>query len=143
MLDYGHDTVTFDEKWERLPVRAPDPFEGGFDAARGNLYPCEKRRFVRLRCEGRAILDRQSEHFAVYVVDLSRAGVGIISPVQLFPSELVELTTPERQLPLRIVRCTRLGPDCYHCGCRFQRKEETAKEAPRPEHAVRREFRDM
>jgi hypothetical protein len=127
MLDQDHDVKVFDQAWERLPVRAPDPIGGDFDGSHEPPQSFEKRKFVRLRCQGRAILERELEHLAVYVVDLSRTGIGIISPVQLFPSELVELATPDRRLPLRVVRCIRLGPDCYHCGCRFQRREEPGK----------------
>jgi hypothetical protein len=133
MLDHGHGLDAFDEAWERLPVRAPNPIEGDIDASRDSLEPYEKRKFVRLRCQGRAILNRRDEHLAVYVVDVSRSGIGLISPVQLFPSEFVGLTTPDRQLSLRVVRCIRLGPGCFHCGCKFQRREEAANQSPQPE----------
>jgi hypothetical protein len=127
MLDTGHGVKAFDDRWERLPSRAPDPIEGEFDGGREPFQPHEKRKFVRLQCQGRAILDRRSEQLAVYVVDISRSGIGIISPVQLLASELVVLATPDRQWPLRVVRCVRLGAGCFHCGCRFQRREQPAK----------------
>lgn len=134
MLDQELDAMTFDERWERLPVKAPDPNAGGQEASGDSAHAFEKRKFVRLRCQGRAILDRQAERLAVYVVDLSRSGIGILSPVQLFPSELVQLTTPDRRLPLCVVRCVRLGPDCFHCGCRFQRQGERAMHSTQEAH---------
>jgi PilZ domain len=116
----NHDSVTFDEAWTQLPVRAAVPSKDYLEVTGpAPAHPNERRRFVRFRCRGRAILEKDAQSMAAYTADISRSGMGIISPVQLFPHERVQVTTVRQKLPMIVIWCLRLGKDCYQCGCRF------------------------
>jgi hypothetical protein len=119
----------FHAEWSSLPVRARARADGRMPAG-ATLGSSEQRKFSRFRCNGQAILQRQTDRLAALVVDISRSGVGIISPVQLFPCELVLLTTPQGRFPARVVSCVRLDAACYRCGCRFQRRTNDAEASP-------------
>jgi len=46
--------------------------------------------------------------------------MGLISPVQLFPREQIELRmNPQRTYALEVIRCRRVKPNCYECGTIF------------------------
>lgn len=121
MLRTHDEALTLDELWSQLPCRAGIPSQNYLDV-RGPApaHPNERRRFVRFRYRGRAIVERDGNRMAGYTVDVSRSGMGIISPVQLFPSECVQVTTVRQNFSLTVVWCVRLGQDCYQCGCKFQ-----------------------
>lgn len=71
-----------------------------------------------LRC--RAIVKCDCLAHAVYLQDCSRMGIGLLSPVQLFPRQRIQLwMDDQRSYQLEIARCRRLGPKCYECGTVF------------------------
>lgn len=71
-----------------------------------------------MRCK--AILQQECEKHAIYIKDCSRTGMGIISPVQLFPKQRVQVWIDEqRSYQLEIARCRKRGPNCYECGTVF------------------------
>lgn len=49
--------------------------------------------------------------------DLSRRGIGFLSPEQLFPLEKFIIALDDRVIQLTVVRCRRLGQQCYEVGC--------------------------
>lgn len=124
MLRTNNESLAFDESWSELPVRASVPSEDYLEVSGpAPAHPDDRRRFARFRCRGRAILERGSDRLAAYTADISRSGMGIISPVQLLPRESVEVTTSRQKLPLLVVWCLRLGNNSYQCGCLFQQEK--------------------
>ena len=106
--------------WEDIPSRAAIPSErdGYFNHA-GPTRPSfdEKRSLHRFHLRERAVLRVGEDYLAGYSRDVSRSGVGLISPVQLFPLDEVQIWLPHRgRLDLRVVRCRRLAEKCYACG---------------------------
>ena len=117
MLDLSHATE-ISELWEQLELHAALPESPEqFYAKSGTKAFHEQREFDRhyLRCP--AIMRRELDTLGVYMRDCSRAGMGVLSPVQLFPRERVELwMKPGRSYTLEVIRCQRLAPQCYECG---------------------------
>ena len=120
MLDLG-DATKISDLWQSIASQAalpvtPEDFFGKVGPKRGD----EQRAFERhyLRCQ--AILRRECETHAIYMKDCSRTGMGLVSPVQLFPRERVQLwMSQQRSYSLEIIRCRRLRPKCYECGAIF------------------------
>ena len=88
---------------------------------RGPAPLCAKnqRHFHRYFMRGKAILKRGTTTFGTYTKDVSRQGVGFLSPVQLMPKERVNLRLPVAELGLEITRCRRIDEGCFECGGRF------------------------
>ena len=109
------------ELWDSLELKAElpcDPEE--FFGKTGSKAEYEQREFDRhyLRCQ--AVIRRELDNFAVYMKDCSRAGMGLVSPVQLFPRERIQLwLKPERSYSLEVIRCRRVKASCYECGTIF------------------------
>lgn len=121
MLCTNDESVKFEDAWMQLAVRANLPSKDYLDVTGpAAATPEDRRRFVRFRCRGRAILERGPDRLAAYTADISRSGLGIISPAQLFPRERVQVTTFRQKLSLVVVWCLKLGEDCYQCGCQFK-----------------------
>lgn len=85
----------------------------------------EERRFMRIRARMHAIgffdltissVDRDRVPFGVYTADFSRTGCSFISHFQLFPTEEVRLILPKFWLQLQVVRCRKLGDNCFENG---------------------------
>lgn len=120
MLDLSHATE-ISELWDDLETKAelPTSAEEYFSKS-GAKREIDQREFERhyLRCQ--AIVRRELDTFGVYMKDCSRAGMGIVSPVQLFPRERIQLwTRPDRSYSLEIIRCRRVRANCYVCGTIF------------------------
>ena len=65
------------------------------------------------------LLHRDVEH-AVYVRDVSPKGIGLYSPVQVFPDERISLLMKGRGwFDLTLRRCRRVDRKCYDCGLIF------------------------
>ncbi|MGI9428452.1 MAG: PilZ domain-containing protein [Bythopirellula sp.] len=120
MLDLSHATE-IDDVWAGLRSQAklPVPAEEFFSKS-GQKRQVEQREFDRhyLRCQ--AIMRLDCEQHAVYMKDCSRAGMGLVSPVQLFPRERIQIwMNPQRSYSLEVIRCRRIDADCYECGTIF------------------------
>ncbi len=120
MLDVSH-ASDISELWEELSLKAvlPGSHEEFFNKS-GSKTDHGQREFDRhyLRCQ--AIVRRELETFGVYMKDCSRAGMGLVSPVQLFPRERIQLwLKTERSYTLEVIRCRRLRANCYECGAIF------------------------
>ena len=128
MLRANDESVSFDVAWTELAVKANLPSKDYLEATGpAPTTRDDRRRFVRFRCRGRAILERGADRIAAYVADASRGGMGIISPIQLFPMERVHITTPGVKMPLVVVWCRKLAEGCYQCGCKFQQADRGLK----------------
>ena len=123
MLDQDDATSLIDERWEAAQhkTQLPEDFTA-FCRKRGPapLHFGTRRAYQRFFLRHKAVLCRQETQLAVYTKDISRQGVGILTPIQLFPLEHVELQLPSGvQYRLEIARCRRIEVDCYECGTRF------------------------
>ena len=120
MLDISHATE-IGKLWDQLESKAALPTTAEeFFAKTGTKADHEQRDYERhyLRCQ--AIMRRECDQHAVYMKDCSRAGMCLVSPVQLFPRERVQLwMSAQRSYSLEIIRCRRVRPNCYVCGTIF------------------------
>jgi hypothetical protein len=63
---------------------------------------------------------RECEMHAIYMRDCSRAGMGLVSPIQLFPRERIQIwMNPQRSYALEVIRCRRICAQGYECGTIF------------------------
>jgi PilZ domain len=122
MLDIAHDKQLIEELWESAAtkVRLTEPLRQ-FMEPHGAMpiYPENRRAYHRYYMRGKAVVLRGDATLAAYTKDVSRQGIGFLSPVQLLPKERVRLCLPKAQLSLEIVRCRRVDPGCFECGARF------------------------
>jgi hypothetical protein len=95
--------------------------------------PGDERRAARLMIRTRCILlpeaplpafPRPGIPAAVYTSDLSRNGIGFLSPYQYYPEEDVRLILPTMWLRGTIARSRRLGPNCFQIGARLISKHD-------------------
>ena len=117
------DAGTLTELWDQTEPKAalPAPPEEFF-APRGPVPDKlkSKRAHQRHYLRRQAILTYELAKYAVYLQDCSRMGMGLISPVQLFPRQRVQLWTDgQRSYRLEVTRCRRRAANCYECGTVF------------------------
>ncbi len=122
------DAKTLTTTWDQIHSKASLPTSATeFFCLRGPLPDAGecRRAHERYFLRTKAILKRRGEWHAIYLQDCSRTGVGIISPVQLFPSERVQIWIPDNpRYMLQIVRCRRIKSQSYECGTIFHLKLE-------------------
>jgi len=100
--------------------------------AKSGLLPAawnEIRRFPRfyLRSEATAFVspplptdDADEETHAILTSDVSRCGLGIIAPRQLFPEQRLEIQMPDGlSYRVKVVWCRRVSQGKYAAGCVF------------------------
>jgi hypothetical protein len=116
----------------RLPcsVRLPDEWIDFFDHT-GPLPGdfSEQRRFPRFYCrtEGALlcrpslpVVPREQKCHRVYVKDISRSSIAFLHSEQLFPCEQADIILPDGlKRALHIVRCHKIGDDCYDTAGQF------------------------
>jgi hypothetical protein len=124
MLDVGDPTNAFDQLWSSLPKRAALTEEVRAEHTRRGLTftaPGDRRRHPRFYFWRRAILLRAADcTYAAYTLNLSKSGLRVLSPEQLFPCERVQLMLEaDKEFMLEIRRCRRLAENCYECGAKF------------------------
>jgi hypothetical protein len=123
MLGRGHEQQLIADLWEMAEpkVELPYPLSDGFLKSQGPLssYFDDKRSFQRFFLRGKAVLKRRGAVMGAFTKDVSRQGVGFLSPVQLMPREKIQLTLASAELKLEVSRCRRLDNACFDCGGRF------------------------
>lgn len=123
MLDIAHDKQLIEEMWESAPtkVRLTESLRQMFMEQHGAMpiYHDNRRAYHRYFMRGKAVVLRGDTTLAAYTKDVSRQGIGFLSPVQLLPKERVRLCLPKAQLSLEIARCRRVDQGCFECGARF------------------------
>jgi hypothetical protein len=111
------------ERWQELSNRAELPCteDDYFGTAGASpTSPDSRRSYRRIRIRGRLVVRRGSESLGAYTIDVSPAGVGFYSPVQLYPKERVTVIFDGYgDLELQISRCRRIRKQCYACGGTF------------------------
>lgn len=109
--------------WQELSNRAELPCtEDDYFGTTGAspTSPDSRRSYRRIRVRGRLEVRRGSESLGAYTIDVSPAGVGFYSPVQLYPKERVTVVFDGYgDLELQISRCRRVRKQCYSCGGMF------------------------
>jgi hypothetical protein len=129
MLDDRNAAAVNLQRWEQLERRTQllcswRKYVRDNGAAR--ICADSRRRFERIPLRAPAILYVAGEFSAAYAKDVSRTGVGFLSPVNLLPRQSVELQLMDGKiLRLRVTRCRRLGPACYECGTLFDLAKRT------------------
>jgi hypothetical protein len=123
MLEVDYGKKLMEDLWEATPtkVQLSGPAAEQFFEARGAtpLYHDNRRAYHRYYMRGKAVLKRGKALLGTYTKDVSRQGVGFLSPVQLLPKERVQLRLPTTELSLQIARCHRIDQSCFECGARF------------------------
>jgi hypothetical protein len=123
MLGRGHEQQLIADLWEMSEpkVKLPYSLADGFLNSHGPLsaYYDDKRSFQRFFLRGKAVLKRHGTMMGAFTKDVSRQGVGFLSPVQLMPREKVQLALPSAELKLEVSRCRRVDNACFDCGGRF------------------------
>jgi hypothetical protein len=78
---------------------------------------------MRVRCESvitttfaPAFVRRTDKSTRVLVKDLSRTGIAVLTHHQMWPTETFQIELHRRKLNARVVRCRKLGEDCYEVG---------------------------
>jgi hypothetical protein len=123
VLDIDHAMQLITGEGNALSATAILPEDGGEFFARRGPAPCSpiaRRSFHRFYFRHPAVMLQDGERYGVFTLDVSRHGVGFVSPVQIFPKQVVELRLPDgRCLRLEAARCRRIKAHCYECGSRF------------------------
>jgi hypothetical protein len=123
MLDINHDKQLIEALWESAAskVRLTESDQKMFFEQHGAmaLFHDNRRAYHRYFMRGKAVVLRGDATLAGYTKDVSRQGIGFLSPVQLMPKERVKLRLPTAQLSLEIARCRRVDQGCFECGGRF------------------------
>jgi hypothetical protein len=123
MLEHSHEKELIEELWDctAAQVELPEAIRAEFFKLRGAM-PMRGdnfRRYHRYYMRGKALLKRGKTVLGSYTKDVSRQGVGFLSPVQLLPKEIVKLRVPTAELSLEVARCQRVDAGCFDCGARF------------------------
>ena len=124
MLGFDHDPGASPLDWESIELRAALPSEASDFFERHGPVPVHadsRRGYARLYLRQQAVI-RLSDgtRLAGYTTDVSRKGIGFLSPVQLFPKDRLSIRVANsRDLPIEVVRCRRLESNCYRCGATF------------------------
>ncbi len=124
MLDLNHE-ADLGDLWEELESRAVllKPASESIEDQSPIESADEKRLYERFSMGRKAILKRGCESHAIYTKDCSRTGIGLISPVQIFPRERVVVhLNRQRVYKMLVTRCRRLGEKYYECGAIFYLK---------------------
>lgn len=123
MVDQVSTIELTDEHWRSLASRADLPCdERDYFAASGVSGPVgeTRRQYTRMQMRELGVVLRRGQEHGVYVRDVSPKGVGIYSPVQLFPDERISLLMNDRGwFDLTLRRCRRVDHRCYDCGMVF------------------------
>src|SRR3972149_8402739 len=126
MLDISHERGVTTEPWDAAETKVdlPDGIDRDFFGPRGPfpIYQDQgnKRTFHRFYLRTKAVVKRREWTAGTYTKDVSRQGVGFLSPVQLLPKERIHLQLPNgTEFKLEVTRGRRIGEDCFDCGARF------------------------
>ncbi|MGD9636822.1 MAG: PilZ domain-containing protein [Pirellulales bacterium] len=124
MLDIGHEKSIIEELWLAAEARVKLPMLTAkyFFEPKGAMpnHFSNRRSFHRFYLRSKAILTQGDRILGAYTTDVSRQGIGFLSPVQLMPKGKWKLRLPTgAEYELRVTRCRRESENCYACGGRF------------------------
>ena len=127
MLDLDHEVASLDDVWAQVveETQLTETLRASYfrDGPLPPLPDC-RRTYQRFYLRAKGVLKRGDDLLGVYLKDMSRTGVGLYAPIQLFPKEQLEIWIfpARRKLALEMVRCRRKGPACYECGTRMVKR---------------------
>jgi hypothetical protein len=123
MLEIDNGQRLMDELWESTgsKVELRESVRRAFLSASGPgpQYYDNQRSYHRYFMRGKAVLKRGESLHGTYTKDVSRQGIGFLSPVPLLPKERVKLRVVAAELSLEVTRCRRIDAVCFECGARF------------------------
>ena len=111
-------------QWLSVQAQAELPAQMAHDffASKGPMRGSDENRraFHRFYMRSEALLIGDGYTYAIYTCDISRQGIGFISPRQLLPHQKCTLQLPNgSRFDVLIKRCRRKSDRCYLCGARF------------------------
>ena len=125
MLDIDDCRSIVDDIWATATQRTELPEEwADFFELKGPtpIVFDNERRHHRYYLRSKAIVVSGETQLAGYTKDVSRIGMDVYTPIQLFPRQVVRVWLPEgKDYLTRITRCVRIGEKCYECGTQFLR----------------------
>jgi hypothetical protein len=125
MLGVSNEKRLMEKLWEaaEAALQLPEPEATYFFQFKGPMpsgHFDNRRSYHRFYLRDKAILTRGKSTLGVFTTDISRQGIGFLSPVQLMPKERVQLLlTSGVEYHLQVARCRRQNDNCYECGGRF------------------------
>jgi hypothetical protein len=123
MLEVDYGKKLMEDLWEatQTKVKLSGEHAEQFFDVRGAMpvFHDNRRAYHRYFMRGKAVLKRGKSLLGTYTKDVSRQGIGFLSPVQLLPKEKVQLRLPTTELSLQVARCQRLDQHCFECGAKF------------------------
>jgi hypothetical protein len=131
MLEINDGKKLMEELWEMASAKVdPNSLGKDFFSLHGPAQPMgyNHRAYHRHYMRGKAVLKRGATVIGAYTKDVSRQGIGFLSPVQLLPKEQVKLQLPVTELNLEITRCRRLEKEYFECGARFILGRDVSKQ---------------
>jgi len=123
MLDISNEQSLMQLAWDKVEQKPTLPAEmKDFFDQHGAIpsRPGCRRAYHRFYLRGKGILHRNESYLGVFTADASRQGLCFLSPIQLLPKERCHIRLPNtKNFQIEIVRCRRLGENCYECGAMF------------------------
>lgn len=98
----------------------------------------DQRRAPRLIIRTRCIMipelplpafPRSLEPQGVYTSDISRHGLGIVAPIQLYPEERIRIILPTFWMQVIVARARRLGDHCCQIGATLVSRHDPSMDA--------------
>jgi hypothetical protein len=140
MLDLSDERDLIDDFWESTSAQARLPVpEQEYCAQRGAMpsAPESKRVYHRYYLRGKALIKRRGALLGIYTKDVSRQGIGFLSPMQLLPKERIYMRLPgASEILLEVTRCLRIDEGCFESGARFISTSKRVTETQGNVHAV-------
>ena len=124
MLGISHEKGVIEELWQAADACTKLPILTAryFFEPKGPMssHFSSRRSFHRFYLRGKAVLIQSERTYGVYTTDISRQGIGFLSPRQLMPKEKWTLKLPNgAEYQLQVKRCRRESENCFACGGRF------------------------
>jgi hypothetical protein len=111
------------EAWAALPSQTALPWpteEFLSGVGEPSLQGASRRQYQRAMLRKHAVITVGPDQHAVFTKDVSRKGFGLLSPLQLFPCDELEIAVADLPMVRLVVRrCRRIAERCYDCGADF------------------------
>ncbi len=113
-----------EELWQKAEARVKLPMLTAkyFFEPKGPMpnHYSSRRSFHRYYMRSKAVLIQGDRVYGAFTTDVSRRGLGFLSPRQLMPKEKWTLKLPNgAEYEIAITRCRRESENCFACGGRF------------------------
>ncbi len=124
MLGVSDEKQIVEKLWRSVEAafELPPHMAANFFSPTGPIpaHPESRRGYQRYFLRDRAILKSGEKLFGIFTMDISRRGIGFLSPKQLMPKENIQLIlTNGRKYHMLVTRCRRKGMNYFECGAKF------------------------